>query len=140
MRIPCTPTSLLFTVFIVCSSLVSFSQEKRSVKDLIGKWEGLDESKQKGSLHFLDSNKVVISIGGQDTPPVTYITDFSKDPIWFDLETSGPDGQRMLAKGLLQFIDQNTIKWTTSFSDKRPSKEGSGKDDTSIVLERQRSN
>jgi hypothetical protein len=86
----------------------------RSVADLAGRWvssEGIT-----GSLEFIEGSKVIANVSGMEVPPTTYILDFSRDPIWFDVFVA----QGRTVKGLLQFIDDDTIKWQVILDGDRP--------------------
>lgn len=138
MRTLVTPTRFLVTALIACATLftlASFDQEKPTAKDLIGKWEGKDESDKMGSIEFIDSVHVVFIVDGETSPRLTYKVDFSKSPGWFDITMNTTEGQQTM-KCLLEFVNKDKIKWTTAFGDTRPSNDGKGKDVITIVLDR----
>jgi hypothetical protein len=97
-----------FFVFIFFTALLLIGHTgyaQHTITDLAGHWETTDGN--TGNVTFVEGSKVVASINGLQFPPTPYTVDFSKDPIWFDVGIM--PGKTV--KGLLQFMDDNTIKW-----------------------------
>lgn len=107
-----TKVIMLFSVLFAWSHLANAQQ--RTVSDLAGRWESEDGT--TGSMEFIEGNKVVVSISGMQVPAASYSIDFSQDPIWFDVFVS--PGKAV--KGLLKFIDDDTMKWQLFLDGDRP--------------------
>ena len=101
--------------YIVACSLVLLSitvfAQRHTEKDLIGKWEGTDTRSQLGGLFFLKGSKLILTMGGTYSPAMTYTADFKSNPIKIDLLMTNVNGIQTTMKGLLQFVDKNTIKF-----------------------------
>jgi hypothetical protein len=103
---------------------------QHSASDLTGRWETADVS---GSIEFIEGSKVVVNISGLQVPATNYTIDFSKDPVWFDVFITSSRA----AKGLLQFIDDDTIKWQIFLNGDRPNDFNDSNNPT-IVLKRKK--
>lgn len=99
-------------------SLSTFAQHAR--KDLIGKWTETDYQKNKGSVQFLDTNKVVITFPNGEKPSFTYTIDLPKNPAKIDLSYSLENGQTGILYGYLFFVNDNTIKFQIFPNGNRP--------------------
>src|ERR1700724_1841799 len=100
----------LFIIKLLFSFLIGASvfAQTKTRKILIGKWIGTDNGKT-GSFEFIDSTHVkVIYPNGTYTNGV-YEINFTKEPIWFDI-INIQRGHRATLKGLIKFIDDNTLK------------------------------
>jgi hypothetical protein len=103
----------IIIVALVLSAATSKAQQ-HSIGDLAGRWEASDGT--SGNIEFIEGSKVVVAISGLQMPATNYNIDFSKDPIWFDVFiTPGHP-----VKGLLKFVDDNTIKWQVFLDSDRP--------------------
>jgi len=106
---------------LILFSAVAFAQKPHTQKDLLGKWEGKDSRSEVGGLYFLKDSKVVLSGRGSFSPAMSYTIDFKSNPAKIDLLMQSPNGgMRMNMKGLLQFIDNNTIKFQVFPDGNRP--------------------
>ncbi len=96
-----------FIAFVIISALLTtpaFSQAK-STMDLIGIWQG-----NQTRVEFTDNTHVSVLFTGNQKQYGTYTSDFLSDPS--TLVMSFPDGNKLLEfKCLIQFIDNNTLKW-----------------------------
>jgi hypothetical protein len=121
----------LFTFLIF-----SFTIAQAKISDkLIGKWEGIDSLNVTGSLEFLDSINIVVTIPNQSLPPASYFIDTAKSPLWFDINfKTGNDVYKM--KGLLEFIDEDTLKWQIFLNSERSSSFKDEKSENTIILKR----
>jgi len=108
---------LVFSFLIILFSISAFAQHTRN--DLIGKWEGADSQNTRASIQFLDTNKVVVVIGGNVMPPYTYNVDLPKSPAKLDIVMLTPNGQATL-QGFLLFVDNDTVKWQIFPGGNRP--------------------
>ncbi|MBC7904330.1 MAG: hypothetical protein H7Y27_12955 [Gemmatimonadaceae bacterium] len=121
--------------FVVIFS-IGASAQQRNLRDLIGKWEEVGDKADNGSLEFIDSSKVVMSMKGRKLSPSSFSVDFSKTPMPLDMVMVQGDQKRVL-KSLIQFVDNDTLKWQvfpagdrgTSFTDAAA---------TSVVLKRRK--
>src|SRR4029078_6361628 len=94
---------IFIILLLVITSNSSWSQTK-TYTDIIGKWEGKDDTEKFGRIEKIYSPSVLLEIPGEDIPKGTYKVDFSKSPIWFDVIIN--DGHReMILQGLLSFLD-----------------------------------
>lgn len=106
--------------FLLILLSVSVFAQKHTQKDLIGKWEGKDVRSEVGGLTFLMNSKVILSVRGSNSPAMGYTADFTSNPIKIDLSLTGPSGAQMKMKGLLQFVDNNTLKFQVFPNGDRP--------------------
>ena len=109
----------ILTLLLILLSVTLFAQ-KHTSKDLIGKWEGKDVRSEVGGLIFLANSKVILSMRGSNSPAMTYSADFTSNPIKIDLSLTAQNGTKMQMKGLLQFIDNNTLKFQVFPKGDRP--------------------
>jgi len=78
---------------------------QHTVADLAGRWENSDGN--TGTIEFMEGSKVSVSVNGIQVPAAAYTVDFSRNPVWFDVVVA--PGKTV--KGLLEFEDEDTIKW-----------------------------
>src|SRR5579872_7137617 len=107
----------LFFLAVLLVSSFSFhplTAQQHTISDLAGRWESEDGT--SGNVEFIEGSKVVVSLSGLQVPAANYSIDFSKDPIWFDVFIS----PTRAVKGLLKFVDDNTIKWQIFLEGDRP--------------------
>ena len=109
----------IISFLLILGSVSAFAQKPHSGKDLLGKWEGKDSRSEVGGLVFLKNNNAVLTFHGNYSPAMNYTADFTANPVKIDLVVQNPRG-RMNIKGLLQFIDNNTIKFQVFPSGNRP--------------------
>ncbi len=118
--------------------LLSFSSAiaQNNITDkLIGKWEAKDGDGVTGSLNFIDSKNIIVTIPGQPLPKGTYTIDTTKNPMWFDITIK--DGNNILTmKGLLKLTSESTLKWQIFDDGKRPETFTNEKDNNTIILKR----
>ncbi|MBS1523669.1 MAG: hypothetical protein JST50_21885 [Bacteroidetes bacterium] len=104
---------------MILGSVSGFAQKPHTAKDLLGKWEGKDSNSEVGGLFFLKNNKAILTARGSYSPAMNYTTDFTTNPVKIDLVVQNPKG-RINIQGLLQFIDNNTIKFQLFPGGNRP--------------------
>ena len=102
--------TFLFLVVVTFVFISESTSAQRSISDLAGRWESSDGT--VGTLEFLDGGKVQASMSGLRIPPTPYTIDFGRTPIWFDV-TIAPS---KTVKGLLEFIDDDTVKYQVFLS------------------------
>jgi hypothetical protein len=110
----------IITFLLILGSVSAFAQKPHTAKDLLGKWEGKDSHSEVGGLFFLKNNKAIVNARGSYSPAMNYTADFTANPVKIDLSVQNPNGGRMNLKGLLQFIDNNTIKFQIFPGSDRP--------------------
>jgi hypothetical protein len=100
---------------MMIASFYSFSQQK-TIQNLIGVWECIDQKNDRGSLEFIDTSKVMIGFMGEKRAVSDFRIDFSKTPYWFSFTVK--DGEQMISvKSFLYFVDDNNIKWEVFMDD-----------------------
>lgn len=102
-----------------------------------GKWENNDSLKLISYLSFIDSSGVYLALPGQGTIECIYKTDTSKDPIWFDLFIKSAGDDKVI-KGLIKFIDENTMKWELFWGSDRPADFTNETKENTVILKRKR--
>ena len=105
----------ILTSVLLLTTFLSFGQT-RTAKDLIGKWAGMNDM---FILEFIDSSTVVVQSMGQKQPAANYTLDFSKNPMWFDI-ILGKGKTKGTMKSILEFVDDDTIRWQSSPDNERP--------------------
>ena len=105
----------LLPYFLILTLVTSnqWASAQHTIGDLAGRWETGDGG--SGTVEFLDGSKVSVSINGMQVPTASYTIDFNKSPIWFDVFVA----QGKTVKGLLEFEDDDTIKWQIFLSGDR---------------------
>ena len=121
---------------MILGSVSVFAQKPHTAKDLIGKWEGKDTRNEVGGLIFQKDNKAIVVAQGRNSPPMSYTTDFTSNPVKIDLSVQPPNGGRINLKGLLQFIDNNTIKFEIFPGGNRPNDFDPASSDNIVILKR----
>ena len=125
-------------VLLSLAALLIFSSssgQKNSSQKLIGKWETKDSEGAIGSLNFLDSSKIIVTIPGQPLPLGTYKIDTTKNPLWFDI-TIKQGQQELVMKGLLKLITDTTLKWQFFEDGNRASSFTKETDSNTIILKK----
>lgn len=127
--------SLLILAAIFLFSTVTTVAQSKTSKDLIGKWEGTDERNDNGSLQFLDSSKVVMTMMGEKMPTALYKADFSQTPVLLDIIID-QRGQKFVMKSLIQFLDDSRLKWQVFPDGNRPKDFSDNSFGTAVILKR----
>ena len=95
---------LVISFLLICFNNVH--AQPHTLSDLQGEWESTDKRK-KGSVHFMDDNKILMIFPNGQMLRGIYQVNFSKDPIFIDIIRSAGD----TLQGLVEFLDDATIKW-----------------------------
>ena len=119
------------SLFIISASIA----QQNITAQLMGKWEATDSDGITGSLNFIDSVHIIVSIPNQTLSEGTYLVDTSKDPMWFDI-TLKQGNIVLVMKGLIKIINENAIKWQISTEGERSETFRQAKTDNVIVLKR----
>jgi hypothetical protein len=120
----------LIIAFIACAPHISNAQ--KTISDLAGKWESTDGA-TTGSIEFLEGSQVQAIINGMQIPPTNYTIDFARTPIWFDVNVAGK-----MVKGLLDFIDDDTVKYQVFLSGNRSYDFTESENDPIMVMKRKK--
>ena len=96
-----------FTLFAMLffMTLTGFSQNTT----LVGKWEVTSKDKQGEQFEFKNDKTAYMIKEGVPSPTFTYEFDTNKTPNWVDLTVEEEDFS-MKMKGLIEFIDEDTVK------------------------------
>ncbi len=100
---------MLFSIL----SLGAFAQ-KYCIKNLIGNWHSPDGA----GIEMTDSTNIFLIYGIDKKQIVSFTTDFSKSPCWFDF-TIKDSLQNITIKTLLLFVNDDLVQWQI-FEDVRP--------------------
>jgi len=95
--------------------LNGFSQ--KNFKDLIGRWEIIDQQGTSITLD-IDSSAILLSYDGEKKKIIDYKIDFTKSPIWFDFSTSDTSSV-ITVKSILEILNDNMIKWQLFVDEER---------------------
>jgi hypothetical protein len=104
---------------IVLTLLVAIAFAQHTKKDLVGKWEGLDDANQKGAVIFKNGDYMAMSAQGDKPRYFSYTADFSKTPAPLDILAKGPNGKTSTLKCLIHFLDANRIKLQIFYGSER---------------------
>jgi hypothetical protein len=127
---------LIFLIALLAGfSSVSVSAQGKIYDRLSGQWQGIDKQQKNGSLNFLDSVRVEISFVANEFIKGNYTLDTTKSPMKLDIKVGNANTSRTL-KGLLAFMDNNTLKWQIFLDGKRPAQFVKETDDNTILLKR----
>lgn len=100
---------IIITGILAFLGITGFGQQKK-LKDLIGRWEIVDEQNDSASLEIIDSSTIILNYMGEKKMILDYKIDFQKSPIWFDFST-GDSSSTVVVKTLLEIINDSMIKW-----------------------------
>ena len=104
---------MMISVFIV---FTGYSQ--KNFKDLVGRWEIIDQQGANATLEIIDSTAIVLSYNGEKKKIIDYKIDFTKSPIWFDFSTADTSSI-ITVKTILEILNDNTIKWQLFVDEER---------------------
>jgi hypothetical protein len=79
-------------------------------KDFLGMWRGVDEERHSGSLNFLDSSQIMISMMGGTPIRMFYRLDLSSTPSKLYIYRD-PARKGAALPSLVQLFDPATLKW-----------------------------
>jgi hypothetical protein len=94
--------------------------QDKSIQSLVGIWETITSGAEGGGLEVKDSTELFLVYGSQKKKIMRYKADFSKTPTRFDF-TVQDSSQNLSLKSLLQFINNDLIKWQVFEGDVAPS-------------------
>lgn len=102
-------------LFIIVISLGA-SAQKLSIKNLVGRWETPDGA----GLEIIDSSRVFITYGTERKQILSFQTDFSKSPCWFDFVVKDSAQQLSSMKSLILLEGNDILKWQVFEDGNRP--------------------
>lgn len=101
--------------WIAIAAGISASAQVHSMKNLTGRWINNDG----GGIEIIDSSQIFLVYGKERKPVISYTTDFSRSPAWFDFVVR--DGTNNLSvKSLLLLQDGKVLKWQVFEDGNRP--------------------
>jgi hypothetical protein len=126
----------LLLVLLLLLAGGSAMAQTSAYKDFLGKWGGTDEEKHVGSLNFLDSSRLMMSMMGREPVRVYYRLDASGTPVKLDIYRD-PSRTGMSLKCLIQLLGPDSLKWQVFPDGKRLDHFQDNSDGTLIVLKRE---
>ena len=127
----------LFLVLLIFLAGGLAMAQTSTYKDFLGKWGGTDEEKHVGSLNFLDSSRLMMSMMGREPVRVLYRLDASGTPAKLDIYRE-PTRTGMSLKCLIQLLGPDSLKWQVFPDGKRPAHFQETSDGTLIVLKKEK--
>ena len=124
---------ILITICLYCQGLFGQSITDR----LAGKWEAVDKEKVMGMLHFLGGNELRVTISGEQLPRCQFVIDTTSSPYRFDITLRKSTGVDTL-RGLLAFVNTQSIKWQIAFDGKRTKNFVAPSGDNTLILKRKK--
>jgi hypothetical protein len=106
----------IIVMMSVLIALNGFSQ--KNFKDLIGRWEIMDQQGSNATLEIIDSSTILLSYNGEKKKIIDYKIDFTKSPIWFDFSTSDTSSV-VTVKSINEIQNDNMIKWQLFVDEER---------------------
>ena len=106
----------MIVVFSLFLSVAAFSQqEKYSFKNLVGTWR----TSSGVGLDVVDSNTVYIVHGDQRKLASASLAGAGRNPLSFNVSIKD-SSKIVVLKGLLLFVNDNTLQWQVFDSDTKP--------------------
>lgn len=110
--------SVLLTVFVLLLCYTARAQQ-RSLQSLVGIWEAVRTNNDGGGLEVVDSANLYLLFGDQKKKISTYKADFTQSPARFDF-TVKDSADSLTLKSLMEFINNDLIKWQVFEGDVQP--------------------
>lgn len=137
---------LLFTVVLFLNLSYAFCQK---ASDIVGKWHGVDYWNNPSDLVFTENGFTSFTINGEtlggenfnikgEKADLKYELDFSKNPYWIDLVvySKSETKEKGRIKGIIKFVDIDTVIIAMSFDDKRIENFDSENQESTILMKR----
>ncbi len=124
--------AIVFSLFFIQAS----SQTKITDK-LIGTWEGIDSAQEMGSIIIKKDNVMQLVLSPSESIECGYKIDTTKSPMLFDILIE-EEGEVRTMKGLLLFINNDTIKWEIFMDRERTPNFSAEASDNIILLHRKK--
>ncbi len=125
---------ILLTIYALLISCGNRDQTQPFYQPHIGLWKDIGAADKQTAIVFREDGTGNISFDYQDSD-FKYVIDYSKKPVWLDLIYSR-EGKPYRAKMIVQFLDNNQLKWRTFFNEKRPTEFIPKDPDNTITLNR----
>lgn len=125
---------ILLAISVLLISCGNRDQTQPYYQPHIGLWEDIGATDKKTVIVFRENGTGTISFDYQ-VSDLKYVIDYSKKPVWLDLIYSR-EGKPYRAKMIVQFLDNNQLKWRTFFNEKRPTEFIPEDSDNTITLSR----
>ena len=106
-------TGTVIALFLLMS--MSVAAQKHSLKNLVGRWESADGA----GIEIVDSAKIFLLYNGDKKQVISYETNFSKNPCWFDFTVGSDSSGSISMKSLLLFVNDDLLQWQI-FEEDRP--------------------
>lgn len=126
----------MLTVYAVLFASMMVLAQTRDITSLVGKWEAVDVDDKNGGLEVIDSTTIFLVYGNNKLPVISYKADFTKSPAWFDF-TIKDSARQISLKSLLQFVNDDMIRWQVFDGETRPVLFAADRGDM-VVLKRKR--
>src|ERR1700712_3083264 len=106
---------MLFILFLSLSLQLISSAQKYTFENLVGSWRNANGA----GLDVVDSNTIYIVHGGQRKLASASLSDFNKNPVWFNLSVKD-SSRRITLKSLLLFVNETMLQWQVFDMDTKP--------------------
>jgi hypothetical protein len=93
---------------------MNVAAQKYSLKSLVGVWESADGA----GIEVIDSSRIFLLYNGDKRQVISFETNFSKSPCWFDF-TVRDSAENFSMKSLLLFVNEDLLQWQI-FEEERP--------------------
>ena len=104
--------NVLFALTFFCFTAAG---QQFSLKSLVGRWQ----SAEGAGIEVIDSSKIFLTYNGEKKQVVSYETNFSRVPSWFDF-TIKDGAEEVQLKSLLLFVNNDLIQWQVFEGDRPP--------------------
>lgn len=85
--------------------------QERTLQAMTGTWEAVSSVNHGGGLEVKDSTQLYLVFGDQKKKILQYKIDFSQSPARFDFTVPQDSTTNLSLKSLLQFVNDDLIKW-----------------------------
>ncbi len=123
---------ILMMIVLVCTVAVANAQLK-TLQELVGVWEAIDQQNDRGSLEFKDTTQLYITFMGQRKPAQSFTVNLNKTPHEFNMAIQ-EDNETINLKGRLHFVNKDNIKWEVFV----PGDAGGGPQSEIVLLRRRK--
>jgi hypothetical protein len=107
-------------VFVGLFFYLGTMAQERTMQALAGLWEAVSSVNAGGGLEVKDSSQLYLVFGDQKKKITQYKIDFSQSPARFDFTVQQDSTTNLSLKSLLQFVNDDLIKWQVFEDDKVP--------------------
>lgn len=94
--------------------------QERTMQAFTGLWEAVSATNAGGGLEVKDSTQLYLVFGDQKKKILQYKIDFSQSPGRFDFTVQQDSTTTLSLKSLLQFVNNDLIKWQVFEDDNVP--------------------